>query len=39
MERTKEDFIEVMKDKTDAELLTIVEKNSADYVPEALAAA
>lgn len=39
MERTKEDFIEVMKNKTDEELLAIVEKNSSDYTPEALAAA
>ena len=39
MERTKEGFIEVMKDKTDEELLAIVEKNSADYTPAALAAA
>lgn len=39
MERTKEDFIDVMKNKTDEELLTVVEKNSADYTEEALAAA
>lgn len=39
MKRTKEDFIEVMMNKTDEELLVIVEKNYADYTPEALAAA
>ena len=39
MERTKVDFIDVMKAKTDEELLVIVEKNAMDYTSAALEAA
>lgn len=39
MKRSKEDFIQVMNEKTDGELLEIVEKNASDYTPEALSAA
>ena len=39
MERTKVDFIDVMKAKTDEELLVIVEKNAMDYTLAALEAA
>lgn len=39
MKRSKEDFIQVMNEKTDGELLEIVEKKASDYTPEALSAA
>lgn len=39
MTRSKEEFIQLMNDKTDGELLEIVEKNASDYTSEALSAA
>ena len=38
MERTKEDFIELMRRKSDSDLLSIIEKNPKDYTEAALMA-